>query len=201
MNFRRFISTKSHTVTTLQRLMLYRVWVCITQNKTSLKKLSFTSKGQVRSSQRRSNGSLWLQAVTDAWTFSMRLSRCTRRSTLTTQITLIVSKDWFRSGKTWEWNTSNSARNWWLLIVKKKPRDSMNTHKTHKLTRDSRLTTSSSWALHQLHRYRKCPTWVTFLDLPISVGCKQPPNVRKKKMAAGETLQLCSIELNRLYKP
>ena len=181
--------------------MLYRVSVCITQNKTCLKKLSFTSKERARSSQRRSNGNLWLQVVTDAWTCSMRLSRFTKRSTLTTLTTLIVLRVWCRSGKTWEWNTSNSARNWWHLIVRKKPRDSMNMHKTHKLTRDSRPTTSSSWALHQLHRYRKCPTWVTFLDPPTSVGCKQPPSARKKKTAVGETLPLCSIELSRPYKP
>ena len=181
--------------------MLYRVLVCITQNKTCLRKLSYTSKERVRSSQRRSNGNLWLQVVTDAWTCSMRLSRFTKRSTLTTLTTLIVSRVWCRSGKTWEWNTSNSARNWWPLIVKKKPRDSMNTRKTHKLTRDSRPTTSSSWVLHQLLRYLKCLTWVTFLDLLTSAGCKQPPNVRKRKMVAGETPLLCSIELNHPYKP
>ena len=56
-NSRPSTSIKSHTVTTLQKLMWFPVSVCTMPSKICLKKLFFTSKGQVRSSPRRSSGS------------------------------------------------------------------------------------------------------------------------------------------------
>ena len=168
-------------------------------NKTCLRRPSFISKEQVKSNPRKLSGNLWLQVATDAWTSSTRPWRCTKRSTLSTLITLTVLKDLFRSVKTSAWSTNSSVRNWWPWIGRKRLRDSMNMLKTLKHTRDSRPTTSSSSERHQPLKYRRCQTWATFLGPRTSAGCRLQPSAKRRKTEAGEALlQICSIELDPL---
>ena len=194
MNSKLSTITKSHTDTTLQKLMLSHVLVCIMLNRICLKRQFFSSRELLRSKAKRLNGNSWSLLATEEWTYLMMRCKCMKTSTVKTMTILIASEALFRSERNSECHTSNSVRSSWSLIERKKQsasntaNSSLAKDKTNMVVvatqeakaKDLVMITAPTTSSH------KCQTWTISNSINLREKWLQRPSMMTKTRGGAE---------------